>query len=272
MTICDKIGNRLAEQGLAILDHDRALRDHVNGCPHCRRFVECLKQLDAALDQLPVHAAPAELLAKTAAAVATASRPQGAKRYSNNRQRSWASLFAVAAVVLAVIGISPAVFIPLRLLQDFAPSSSSSELKEKIGNFESRQAETTADYRYYQDKTVDLSIAPADAQEPVSATLLDVDGDLQSTDEPFFGQTEEESARKNKERRLAGGSVAGKLLEGNEETQAPISQSVRRGLLETGRASGTSFWITKPSATTMTSPLNKKRNGLTAARSIDWLL
>ena len=105
MTICEHIQHRLSEQPDLVLQEPE-LRDHINTCSDCREFLNTLEQLETALDALPRHQAPDDLLTRTAAAVAGSEVPQS----TDNHQRRWASGLAAAAVLLAVIGLSPHIF------------------------------------------------------------------------------------------------------------------------------------------------------------------
>ena len=67
---CASIQERLADEGVALMQRDAAIREHVAGCADCGPFLESLERLDAGMSALAPLAAPAELIARTAEAVA----------------------------------------------------------------------------------------------------------------------------------------------------------------------------------------------------------
>lgn len=67
---CAALQERLADEGVALLARDAAIRAHVDGCPECGAFLEALEQVEAGLARLPAVPPGASLISRTAKAVA----------------------------------------------------------------------------------------------------------------------------------------------------------------------------------------------------------
>ena len=76
MITCDAIQDHLAEIGAEALKGDEALANHVAGCDACTAFLDDLRRLDAALDDLPEGDASDALVAATLAKVRQADAPR----------------------------------------------------------------------------------------------------------------------------------------------------------------------------------------------------
>ena len=89
MSNCDAIRERLADEGVEAADAVVEIKHHLEGCADCTRFLDELRQVEDALQDLPPHDAPDALVAETLRAVRRAAeaqkapaRPSGIQRYA----------------------------------------------------------------------------------------------------------------------------------------------------------------------------------------------
>lgn len=61
---CDKLQERIAQEGKEMLVRDQAAQDHVAGCDSCFAFLEALGAVESDLQNIPLHNAPEELLTR----------------------------------------------------------------------------------------------------------------------------------------------------------------------------------------------------------------
>lgn len=103
MTSCAAVQERLADEGVTLLEIDATVRDHVAGCAECGPFARALGEVDAAMSRLPPMVAPEAALEKTAAAIAIrgVAPPAGDTGGSGDRRL----VAALAAVVILAAGL-----------------------------------------------------------------------------------------------------------------------------------------------------------------------
>ncbi len=102
---CPAVQERLADEGVALIRRDAAIREHVAGCEHCGTFLEALEQMDASLSRLPPVSASASLLARTAKAVNGESKPVPGSRSADPGARKLAAALAATVILAAGFGL-----------------------------------------------------------------------------------------------------------------------------------------------------------------------
>jgi len=102
---CPAVQERLADEGVALIRRDAAIREHVAGCEHCGTFLEALEQVDASLSRLPPVSASASLLARTAKAVNGESKPVPGSRSADPGARKLAAALAATVILAAGFGL-----------------------------------------------------------------------------------------------------------------------------------------------------------------------
>ena len=105
---CASLQERLADEGVELIQRDAAIRDHLAGCDDCGRFLESLERLDAGMSQLPPLAAPAALVARTAQAVARKAKSTGGGR-ADPGARKLATALAASVILAAGFGLMESV-------------------------------------------------------------------------------------------------------------------------------------------------------------------
>ncbi len=111
MTTCAALQERLADEGVDLLERDATLRAHVDGCADCAPYVEALRRIDTGLSELPHIEAPTALIEKTASVaggeVPSASAPS--RRVSRDprevQNRKLVSALAASVILAAGFGL-----------------------------------------------------------------------------------------------------------------------------------------------------------------------
>jgi Ca-activated chloride channel family protein len=105
MSKCDAIRKRLADEGVLAADVAEIKR-HLDDCADCTRFLEELRRLEAALDELPAEDAPDALVAETLAAVRQAASAPATPSRPGRTQRYAAMGLAASLLIATAVGLS----------------------------------------------------------------------------------------------------------------------------------------------------------------------
>ena len=108
MTDCAAVQERLADEGVALMDRDADIGAHVAGCAECGTFADALEQIDAGMEQLPPIGAPESLIRDTARAVAGGAASPDAKSPRDPRDfdnRKLVSALAATVILAAGFGL-----------------------------------------------------------------------------------------------------------------------------------------------------------------------
>ncbi len=110
MNRCTSVQERLADEGVELVDRDAAIREHVAGCSGCSAFLEALKQVDAGMSRLPPTPAPASLLRRIARTIAGHPKSSAGRSITDPGARKLAASLA-AMVVLVLMRRPPLMFL-----------------------------------------------------------------------------------------------------------------------------------------------------------------
>jgi len=116
---CASLQERLADEGVALMDRDAAIREHVAGCGECSAFVATLGQLDAGLSRLPPMTPPPSLVARTLEAVAGKPKPAAKHPAVDPGARQLAASLAAVVVLGAGFALTESVQTELDQMEQF---------------------------------------------------------------------------------------------------------------------------------------------------------
>ena len=119
MKPCASLQERLADEGVALMDRDAAIREHVAGCGECGAFVAALGQLDAGLSRLPPMTPPPSLVARTLEAVAGKPKPAARHPAVDPGARQLAASLAAVVVLGAGFALTESVQTELEQMERF---------------------------------------------------------------------------------------------------------------------------------------------------------
>ena len=105
MNICDRIRERLAEEGPAI-GKEPDVRRHLQDCAGCQSLHARLQRIEGALQDLPEHDASDALVAETLQAVRDAHPPQQMPKWRLGNHRHLAGALAASVVIAAIFGLT----------------------------------------------------------------------------------------------------------------------------------------------------------------------
>jgi hypothetical protein len=106
MNRCDELRETVVAEGAAALEEAGALREHLDTCDACRRFVDALEAVDRGLDALPERPASAALAARVLAEVGSSPAPAPAPALAPPApRRPSGAAAALAACIVAAASI-----------------------------------------------------------------------------------------------------------------------------------------------------------------------
>ena len=133
MKRCASLQERLADEGISLMERDAAVREHVAGCDECGAFVASLRQVDAGLSHLPPLTPPPQVLARTIAAV-TGEQIQPSKRSAADPEaRRLAASLAAVVVLGAGFALTESVQLELEQMEQFIAQQIS--VADKLGSY-----------------------------------------------------------------------------------------------------------------------------------------
>lgn len=113
MTLCDRVRELIAEQGRSALTSHALLNAHALECLDCNRLLVALDDIEHALETLPEHDAPDDLIVNILSAVGSDGEIRHASSERPTGDRRWAAMLGSAAVLVAAIGLTQSI-IPLQ--------------------------------------------------------------------------------------------------------------------------------------------------------------
>jgi hypothetical protein len=119
MTDCTVVQERLADEGIALMDRDAAIRAHVADCADCAPFAASLKRIDAGLTRLPPIDAPASLIEDTVRTVAGGTASADGKRPRDPGDNRLVTALAATVILAAGFGLVESVQQELDGLEQF---------------------------------------------------------------------------------------------------------------------------------------------------------
>jgi hypothetical protein len=129
---CASLQERLADEGVSLVDRDTAIGEHVAGCPECSAFVASLRQVDAGMSRLSPLAPPPQLVARTADAVAGNPKASAGRSTVDPGARRLAASLAAVVVLGAGFALTESVQLELdRVERLVAPQFSVTDKLER---------------------------------------------------------------------------------------------------------------------------------------------
>jgi hypothetical protein len=119
MTDCTVVQERLADEGIALMDRDAAIRAHVADCADCAPFAASLKRIDAGLTRLPPIDAPASLIEDTVRTAAGGTASADGKRPRDPGDNRLVTALAATVILAAGFGLVESVQQELDGLEQF---------------------------------------------------------------------------------------------------------------------------------------------------------
>jgi hypothetical protein len=126
----------LADEGVEAADAVVEIKHHLEGCADCTRFLDELRRVEEALQDLPQHDAPDALVAETLRAVRRAAEAERAPAGPGGTQRYLAVGLAASVVIAAGLGLTYNVFAP-----SYQKSVANREVAEAIGDRDGRKGQ-----------------------------------------------------------------------------------------------------------------------------------
>ena len=113
MKRCASLQERLADEGVSLVDRDTAIGEHVADCAECSAFVTSLRQVDAGMSRLSPLAPPPQLVARTADAVAGNPKASAGRSTVDPGARRLAASLAAVVVLGAGFALTESVQLEL---------------------------------------------------------------------------------------------------------------------------------------------------------------
>jgi len=204
---CVSLQERLADEGISLMERDAAVGEHVAGCGECSAFVASLRQVDAGLSQLPSLTPPSRAVSRTVAAVTGKSKQPSKRTAADPGARQLAASLAAVVVLGAGFALTESVQLELDQMEHFVAQQFS--VGDKLGSFSgSDDSAPVMSLRAPASEQPVLSMPEsADEPQPLAKTMAPARQELVAPMAAYL----ESAPQPSKERKKPAGKASAKL-------------------------------------------------------------